>query len=130
MLYMKESIGMKLNRLLEKVDCICVEGDVETEVSSVEYDSRKVRENALFVCLKGYYSDGHDYAQAAVEKGAAALLVEDLPEFATQAVVIQVKDRHKRQNYHFFYDETDSGTGGTPGRTDRNYGSIYRPEKN
>ena len=86
---------MKLNRLLEKVDCICVEGDVETEVSSVEYDSRKVRENALFVCLKGYYSDGHDYAQAAVEKGAAALLVEDLPEFATQAVVIQVKDTRK-----------------------------------
>ena len=38
MLYMKESIGMKLNRLLEKIDCICVEGDVETEVSSVEYD--------------------------------------------------------------------------------------------
>ena len=95
MLYMKESIGMKLNRLLEKIDCICVEGDVETEVSSVEYDSRKVRENALFVCLKGYYSDGHDYAQAAVEKGAAALLVEDLPEFATQAVVIQVKDTRK-----------------------------------
>ena len=47
---------MKLNKLLEKIDCICVEGDVETEIASIEYDSRKVKENALFVCMKGFYS--------------------------------------------------------------------------
>lgn len=90
---------MKLNKLLEKIDCICVEGDVETEIASIEYDSRKVKENALFVCLKGFYSDGHDYAQMAVEKGAAALLVEDLPEFVTDAVVIQVQDTRKALAY-------------------------------
>lgn len=86
---------MKLSELLEKIDCIRAEGDLETEIASIEYDSRKVKENTLFVCLKGFQSDGHDYAQTAVEKGAAALLVEDLPEFTTDAAVIQVKDSRK-----------------------------------
>lgn len=86
---------MKLIELLEKIDCIRIEGDLETEIASIEYDSRKVKENTLFVCLKGFQSDGHDYAQMAVEKGAAALLVEDLPKFTTDAAVIQVSDTRK-----------------------------------
>ena len=86
---------MKLSKLLEKVDCIAVNGDMETEIASIEYDSRKVKEGSLFVCLKGFQSDGHAFAQMAVEKGAVALLVEDMPDFATDAVVVQVEDSRK-----------------------------------
>ncbi len=86
---------MKLSKLLEHVDCICVNGDVDTEITSIEYDSRKVKEGSVFVCLKGFQSDGHDYAQMAVEKGATALLVEDLPDFDTDAVVVQVEDSRR-----------------------------------
>ena len=90
---------MKLSKLLEKVECICVNGDVETEITSIEYDSRKVQAGSIFVCLKGFQSDGHKFAQMAVEKGAAALLVEDLPDFDTDAVVVQVEDSRRALAY-------------------------------
>ncbi|MBQ2201194.1 MAG: UDP-N-acetylmuramoyl-L-alanyl-D-glutamate--2,6-diaminopimelate ligase [Clostridia bacterium] len=50
----------------------------DAEITSVEYDSRKVREGSLFCCMKGLVSDGHNFAAQAVEKGAAALIVEHL----------------------------------------------------
>ena len=50
----------------------------DAEITSVEYDSRKVREGSLFCCMKGLVSDGHNFAAQAVDKGAAALLVEHL----------------------------------------------------
>ena len=86
---------MKLSRLLEKIDCISVNGNVDTEITSIEYDSRKVKKGSLFVCLKGFQSDGHDYAQTALEQGAAALLVQDIPVLDTDAVIVQVEDTRK-----------------------------------
>ena len=50
----------------------------DAEITSVEYDSRKVKEGSLFCCMKGLVSDGHNFAAQAVDKGAAALLVEHL----------------------------------------------------
>ena len=50
----------------------------DAEITSVEYDSRKVHDGSLFCCMKGLVSDGHNFAAQAVEKGAAALLVEHL----------------------------------------------------
>ena len=50
----------------------------DAEITSVEYDSRKVRKGSLFCCMKGLVSDGHNFAAQAVEKGAAALIVEHL----------------------------------------------------
>ena len=47
----------------------------EAKVSGVSVDSRFVRENDLFVCLIGERVDGHDFAQAAIDNGAKALLV-------------------------------------------------------
>lgn len=115
---------MKLSKLLEKVECICVNGDVETEITSIEYDSRKVQAGSIFVCLKGFQSDGHKFAQMAVEKGAAALLVEDLPDFDTDAVVVQVEDSRRALAYMsaawFDYparNMTVIGLTGTKGKT-------------
>jgi UDP-N-acetylmuramoyl-L-alanyl-D-glutamate--2,6-diaminopimelate ligase len=52
-------------------------GDLSaTDVTSVEYDSRRVRPGALYCCLPGATSDGHDYAAAAIAAGAVALLDE------------------------------------------------------
>jgi UDP-N-acetylmuramoyl-L-alanyl-D-glutamate--2,6-diaminopimelate ligase len=47
-----------------------------TEITGLAYDSREVREGSLFFCVKGFASDGHDFASQAVERGAAALVVE------------------------------------------------------
>ena len=46
------------------------------EISSLAYDSREVKRGALFFCVPGFQSDGHDFAAQAVAAGAAALAVE------------------------------------------------------
>ncbi len=65
---------MKISALLENIP---FEGNGEIDVNHVESDSRKVVPGCLFVCVKGYESDGHAYAKAAAEKGAAAILAQD-----------------------------------------------------
>lgn len=52
-------------------------GDPATEVRGITYDSRVVRPGDLFVALRGGYYDGHDFVSQAIERGAAAILVED-----------------------------------------------------
>lgn len=46
------------------------------EISSLAYDSRAVAPGALFFCIKGFRSDGHDFAAQAVDAGASALVLE------------------------------------------------------
>ncbi len=48
----------------------------EVEITGLAYDSRAVQKGSLFFCVKGFQSDGHDFAAQAVERGAAALVVE------------------------------------------------------
>src|SRR5690349_7163913 len=50
--------------------------DGSIEISSLAYDSRAVQPGALFFCVPGFSSDGHDFAPQALARGAAALVVE------------------------------------------------------
>ncbi|HOO71782.1 MAG TPA: UDP-N-acetylmuramoyl-L-alanyl-D-glutamate--2,6-diaminopimelate ligase [Spirochaetota bacterium] len=52
-----------------------VSGTGSDPVSSVEYDSRKAEAGSLFVAIKGYASDGHDYVAQAVDKGVSSVVV-------------------------------------------------------
>ena len=73
---------MKLENLMDGVLYEVVSGDKEVDVKSLAYDSRKVEKGSMFVCLTGFQSDGHDYIDAAIEKGAKAILVEKDVEIA------------------------------------------------
>lgn len=46
-------------------------------ITGIQYDSRKIELGNLFVAIKGFQSDGHQYIKAAIEKGAIAVIVED-----------------------------------------------------
>ncbi len=60
----------------------------DMNIDVLEYDSRKVRPGSLFCCVVGTFSDGHAYAETAVEAGAAALLAErELPIDVPQVIV-------------------------------------------
>jgi UDP-N-acetylmuramoyl-L-alanyl-D-glutamate--2,6-diaminopimelate ligase len=50
--------------------------DATTQISHLAYDSRRAQPGTLFFCVPGEHSDGHDFAAAAVQSGAAALIVE------------------------------------------------------
>ncbi len=83
---------MILGKLLEGLEYSLTEGDIDVEISSIAYDSRKVTEGSLFVCLKGFETDGHRYIKNAVDAGAAAVIVEDVPEDETGVTVVKTED--------------------------------------
>ncbi|HTN81229.1 MAG TPA: UDP-N-acetylmuramoyl-L-alanyl-D-glutamate--2,6-diaminopimelate ligase [Acidimicrobiales bacterium] len=83
---------MELTRLVAESAGLSVShaaGDINgVEVTSIAYDSRAVQPGALYVCVPGHVADGHDFAAAAVERGAVALIVEhELPIAVPQVVV-------------------------------------------
>jgi UDP-N-acetylmuramoyl-L-alanyl-D-glutamate--2,6-diaminopimelate ligase len=67
---------MRLKDLIKGVAVDQIQGDPDTEISGMAYDSRRVRPGDVFVALKGGALDGHDFIPAAIEKGAKALVVE------------------------------------------------------
>ncbi|HMT05044.1 MAG TPA: UDP-N-acetylmuramoyl-L-alanyl-D-glutamate--2,6-diaminopimelate ligase [Solirubrobacterales bacterium] len=67
---------MRLDQLARDLASSEPVGDPGTEISSLAFDNRKVEPGALFFCVRGLTSDGHDFAPAAVEAGAAALVCD------------------------------------------------------
>ena len=85
--------GMKnLKQLLERMEYECLQGDLNRQVSDVIYDSRKVKNDCLFVCIKGTTVDGHDFAAQAAKTGACALVVSEETDVPEDITVIRVKD--------------------------------------
>ena len=68
---------MKLNQVVQNLDILISKGNLDIEITNIQYDSRKVTEGTLFICIKGFNSDGHKYIQSAIEKGAKAFLVQE-----------------------------------------------------
>lgn len=67
---------MKLSKICSGLEYRCLQGSLETEVWDIVYDSRKIKENVMFVCMTGARTDGHDYIPDAIAKGASAIVVE------------------------------------------------------
>ena len=70
---------MKLRDIIRDIEVISLSADPDTEITGISYDSRKTQPGDLFVAVKGFTSDGHRFIPAAVEKGAAAVLCQDIP---------------------------------------------------
>ncbi|MEY8389947.1 UDP-N-acetylmuramoyl-L-alanyl-D-glutamate--2,6-diaminopimelate ligase [Lachnospiraceae bacterium 45-W7] len=81
-----------LEKLLERLDYKVVQGNIDKEITELVYDSRKVVQGCLFVCIKGTVVDGHTFVKEAAEKGAAAVLVQEGVEAPPQLTIIQVED--------------------------------------
>jgi len=82
---------MKLNKLLQQVEIIKLVGNVDLTITAIDFDSRKIQPGHLFVAMRGTVSDGHDFIKMAVDKGAVAVLCEEIP-IGIEATFIQVKD--------------------------------------
>lgn len=86
---------MKLGKLLEDLEYVCVQGSVEVEVEGLWYDTRRdIGPGSLFVCIQGRKWDGHGFAAQAAGRGAAALVVSEPVEGVEDldVTVIQVPD--------------------------------------
>ena len=113
---------MKLSEVLADASVDEWEGDASVEVSGLAYSSADVADGHLFFCVPGGTSDGHDFAAAARDAGAAALVVErrldvDLP----QAVVADARAAMAPAAVRFWGDPTAellvAGITGTNGKT-------------
>lgn len=83
---------MKLSQLLTSLSYQCVQGSTDIDIESVVYDSRKITNNSVFICVKGAISDGHKFAQKACEMGATALVVEDDIDVPENVTIIKVEN--------------------------------------
>ena len=83
---------MKLRELLKDVSYELVKGSLDIEINDISYDSRKVDENTVFVALKGFRVNGHDYIESAVKLGCRVIIVSDDVEVDDSITVIKLED--------------------------------------
>lgn len=114
-----------LKDILYKVAIEAVKGSTEIAVNKIEFDSRKIQENDVFVAIRGTVSNGHDFIEKAINLGAVAVICDVLPEVIVVGVTyIQVKDTNSALAYmaNNYYDNPSSklklvGITGTNGKT-------------
>ena len=82
-----------LKDILYKVGIEAVKGSTEMTVNKIEFDSRKIQENDVFVAIRGTVSNGHDFIEKAINQGAVVVVCDIFPEvIVTGITYIQVKD--------------------------------------
>ena len=114
-----------LKDILYKVSVNAVYGDTNVKVAQVDFDSRKVVKDSLFVAQKGISVDGHLYIDKAISIGATTIICEELPiRLEENITFIQVEDSSKTLAIiaSNFYDNPSSklkliGVTGTNGKT-------------
>ncbi|EFN91907.1 UDP-N-acetylmuramoyl-L-alanyl-D-glutamate--2,6-diaminopimelate ligase [Prevotella amnii] len=87
---------MKLTDLLSEVKTLSITGDTDIDITGVNIDSRKIDVGHIFVAIKGTQVDGHCFINKAIESGAKAILLEDVPsELKDGITYIQVESTEK-----------------------------------
>jgi UDP-N-acetylmuramoyl-L-alanyl-D-glutamate--2,6-diaminopimelate ligase len=82
-----------LKDILYKVAIEAVKGSTEIAINKMDFDSRKIESNDVFIAIRGTISDGHDYIEKAIQLGAVAIVCDTFPETIANGVTyIQVKD--------------------------------------
>ena len=116
---------MKLQDLLKGVAVLESTAAPDTEINEVRYDSRAVRPGDLFVAIRGYATDGHQYIGKALEQGAAAIVCEEAPAGVPAVVVENARRALAEIAANRFGHPADSmtmlGVTGTNGKTTTTY---------
>lgn len=120
---------MLLKKLLTNVEIKNTKGSLDIEISNIHSDSRKIKEDGLFIAINGFSQNGISFIPSALENGAKAIIVEpdvdidslNLPEDIT---IISVYNTRKAlaETASTFYDNPSSklkliGVTGTKGKT-------------
>ena len=90
---------MIISNVLKSIEYQLIQGDINQDVTDIVYDSRKVTNQTMFVCLKGAAVDGHKYAQSAVDNGAVCLVVSDDINVEGDVCIIKVHNTREALAY-------------------------------
>ncbi|EOV9526807.1 UDP-N-acetylmuramoyl-L-alanyl-D-glutamate--2,6-diaminopimelate ligase [Bacillus cytotoxicus] len=113
---------MKLHTLVSCLHDFPVVPKENPEITSIEADSRKVTNGSLFVCMKGYTVDSHDFAEQAAAQGAAAIVAERPIDVDVPVVLVKDTFRSLAVLADYFYEQPTHklhliGITGTNGKT-------------
>ncbi|MES2567227.1 MAG: UDP-N-acetylmuramoyl-L-alanyl-D-glutamate--2,6-diaminopimelate ligase [Bacteroidota bacterium] len=114
-----------LSDILYKTRMEEIVGSTNVAISSVTFNSRKVKKDSLFVATRGTASDGHHYIETAIESGAVAIVCEELPEVQKENITyVKVLDSSASLGYiacNYFDNPSEKlkliGITGTNGKT-------------
>jgi UDP-N-acetylmuramoyl-L-alanyl-D-glutamate--2,6-diaminopimelate ligase len=87
---------MLLKEIIYKVAIVAHKGSTEIAINKIEFDSRKVTANDVFVAIRGTVSDGHDFIEKAINLGATSIVCDVFPNVIVEGVTyLQVKDTNR-----------------------------------
>ena len=122
---------MKLSEICKETAYTCLQGSMDAEITDIIYDSRKLEPQTMFVCMVGAVTDGHKYIPDAIQKGAAAIVVEraeeakQIPESITVLQVASARQALAQMSAAFFSyparELVTIGLTGTKGKTTTTY---------
>ena len=115
----------QLKDILYKVGIEAVHGATDITISKIDFDSRKIELNDVFVAIRGTLSDGHDYIEKALSLGAVAVICEEFPSVIVNGVTyIKVKDANEALAFlaaNYYENPSENirlvGVTGTNGKT-------------
>ena len=70
----------KLKEILANVELVKAVGNLDCVIKGIQIDSRLIEKEQAFIALKGTSSDGHQFIDNAIEKGAGTIICENFPE--------------------------------------------------
>ncbi|MEG1410632.1 MAG: UDP-N-acetylmuramoyl-L-alanyl-D-glutamate--2,6-diaminopimelate ligase [Terrisporobacter sp.] len=115
---------MKLKKLLKDVEVISLIGSDEVEILAVEYDSRKVENNSLFICINGSNINSHIFIEDCKKRGAVCFLIEEDVDYEEGYTYVKVRNTNVSMSIiaNNFYDNPSKkinliGVTGTNGKT-------------
>lgn len=115
----------QLKDILYKVTINAVVGSTGVNVNAVHFDSRNITEGDVFVAIKGTVTDGHQYIDLAIQKGAVAVVCEDMPEQTQSGITyITVENASRALAFmaaNYYHNPSENlklvGVTGTNGKT-------------
>jgi UDP-N-acetylmuramoyl-L-alanyl-D-glutamate--2,6-diaminopimelate ligase len=116
---------MTLKDILYKVTLNAVVGNTSVSINNIDFDSRNIAKNDVFVAIKGTVSNGHEYIDVAIKQGATAVICEELPKELIEGITyVQVESSSKAlaiMASNFYQNPSDNlklvGVTGTNGKT-------------
>lgn len=120
---------MELKRILIGLEGIKAKGNIDIEIAGIEKNSKEVKQGYMFIAIKGFSTDGHQYVESAIENGAIAVMVEEscdlkslnIPENITVLVVKDTREALAICSSNFYGNPSAHlkliGVTGTKGKT-------------
>ena len=124
---------MELKKLLTGIENYKSKGDLELDIKKVECNSKKVKPDSLFIAIKGYDFDGHEYIEEAIQNGATAVMLDmgadfkkiKLPKGITVIITDDTRKALAQVSCNYFGNPSKYfkliGVTGTKGKTTTTY---------